>query len=257
MNSTPEQLEEIKKCMDPVTGPEYFLRNFCMVQHPTRGSILFEMQQHHLDYLHNIHSNQQSINMMSRQLGKTTMLAGYALWMATFTPACTILLGSNRFAGAKDIMQKVHFGYDNLLDYIKAKDAARRVDYIEFDNDARIMTRATAEDACRGMALTMIMLDEFAFVNDAVAHAFLSCVMPALSNGGKIVIASSFNTENTTFYKLWVEAVNKKNSFSPFEAIWDDDPTRDEQWATQQRKYLGDSNFCREHLNCTLDLAEA
>jgi hypothetical protein len=37
-----EEVNHLEACMDPVTGPLYFAKNFIKIQHPTRGSIPFE-----------------------------------------------------------------------------------------------------------------------------------------------------------------------------------------------------------------------
>ena len=38
---TPQQVEELRECMDPVTGPRYFIENFMWIQHPTQGRVKF------------------------------------------------------------------------------------------------------------------------------------------------------------------------------------------------------------------------
>ena len=40
---TEQQILELNKCMDPKSGPLYFCKNYCMIQHPTKGSMKFEM----------------------------------------------------------------------------------------------------------------------------------------------------------------------------------------------------------------------
>lgn len=69
-NYTREQVEEFRKCADPITGPAYFLNNFFYIQHPTRGRLLFKMYDYQLELLNTYHTYRQSISMLSRQLGK-------------------------------------------------------------------------------------------------------------------------------------------------------------------------------------------
>ena len=38
---TKEQIEELRNCMHPETGPMYFLEHFMYIQHPTKGRMLF------------------------------------------------------------------------------------------------------------------------------------------------------------------------------------------------------------------------
>ena len=36
-----EEIEHMLKCADPVTGPEYFIKHFFWIQHPTKGKMQF------------------------------------------------------------------------------------------------------------------------------------------------------------------------------------------------------------------------
>ena len=38
---TKEQVEQLEKCMDPKTGPLFFMKTFMKIQHPTKGEMKF------------------------------------------------------------------------------------------------------------------------------------------------------------------------------------------------------------------------
>ncbi|ASV44549.1 terminase large subunit [Salicola phage SCTP-2] len=68
---TKQQIEELKKCShDKEYGYYYFITNYCHVQHPTRGKVLFKPFKYQEDLLYNYHNYRLSINMLARQLGK-------------------------------------------------------------------------------------------------------------------------------------------------------------------------------------------
>ena len=48
------------------------------------------------------------------------------------------------------------------------------------------------------------------------------------------------------FYKFVKEAEAGTNGFNLTKAVWSDVPGRDEKWAEQQRKILGDVKFLQE-----------
>jgi hypothetical protein len=53
---TLEEVKHLEACMDPVTGPIYFAKNFLKIQHPVRGSIPFipyDYQERLIDAYHN------------------------------------------------------------------------------------------------------------------------------------------------------------------------------------------------------------
>ena len=70
--------EEYAKC---AANPAYFMKRYSKIQHPTRGKILFELYPFQEDVLHQFNSNRWNIVLKSRQMGISTLIAGYSLWM--------------------------------------------------------------------------------------------------------------------------------------------------------------------------------
>jgi hypothetical protein len=87
-----KQLTELSCCLDNVNGPLYFMSNFFYIQHPLRGRIQFEPFDYQIELIENYHNNRFSINMLGRQMGKTTCAAGYLLWFAMFIPDSTMIV---------------------------------------------------------------------------------------------------------------------------------------------------------------------
>ena len=48
------------------------------------------------------------------------------------------------------------------------------------------------------------------------------------------------------FYKMWMDAVNKKNTFKPIEVHWSEVPGRDEKWKEQTIKNTSEAQFQTE-----------
>lgn len=92
-----------------------------------------------------------------------------------------------------------------------------------------------------------IFLDEFAFVPKNIAEEFITSVYPTISSGKttKVIMVSTPNGMNL-FYKYWTDAVNKRNLYTPVEAHWSVVPGRDEAWAEDQIKQLGEEKFEQE-----------
>ena len=117
---TKEQVEHLMKCTDPKHGARYFMENFFYIQHPTRGKLLFVPFDYQVDLIQNYNDYRFSINMLGRQMGKTTCAAGFLLWYAMFIPDSTILVASNKYTGAQEIMQRIRFAYESCPDFIRA-----------------------------------------------------------------------------------------------------------------------------------------
>ena len=92
---TPDTIQDFKNCADPIDGPLYFMTNHVKIQHPTKGGISFDPFSYQLDLIENYNNFRYSINMLGRQMGKTTVAAGYLLWYAMFKPDSTILVAAH------------------------------------------------------------------------------------------------------------------------------------------------------------------
>ncbi len=92
-----------------------------------------------------------------------------------------------------------------------------------------------------------ILLDEFAFVPNAMADEFFTSVYPTISSGmdSKIFVASTPNGMNH-FYKLYRDGELGINGFATMHVPWDRHPHRDAKWEEDQRKILGDLKFSQE-----------
>jgi hypothetical protein len=255
---TLEEVKHLEACMDPVTGPLYFAKNFLKIQHPTRGSIPFipyEYQERLIDAYHN---NKQCIAMLPRQMGKTTCACAYLLWYTMFVPEAQVLIAAHKYEGAQDIMNRYRFGYENLPDFIRAGVYSYNRNTIEYDNGARIQAVTTTENTGRGKSLSLIYCDEFAFVQPPEkAKEFWTALSPTLSTGGKCIITSTPNSDEDQFALIWTEAQKRfdefgieqplgTNGFNSFFAHWNEHPDRDEAWAQTERAKIGEERFRRE-----------
>jgi hypothetical protein len=254
---TDQQLEEFARCVDPDSGPEYFINHFFYIQHPTRGKMAMHMFDYQIRLINTYHQNRFSISMLPRQTGKSTVAAGYLLWYAMFVPDSTILVAAHKYLGAQEIMQRVRYGYENVPDHIRAGVISYNRGSIEFDNGSRIVSQTTTENTGRGMSISLLYCDEFAFVRPTMATEFWTSISPTLATGGKCIITSTPNSDEDQFALLW-KGANKCedefgnptevgiNGFKAFRARWQEHPERDENWAKQQRAALGEERFRRE-----------
>jgi len=118
---------------------------------------------------------------------------------------------------------------------------------LELENGSRIVAASTSSSAVRGSTFNIIFLDEFAYVPNNIAEEFFSSVYPTISSGksSKVMIVSTPHGMNM-FYKMWTDAVNKKNTFQPIEVHWSEVPGRDEEWKKQTIKNTSEAQFQTE-----------
>jgi hypothetical protein len=263
---TDEQIEEVLKCADPDTGYEYFMTRYFYIQHPTKGQMLYNPYDYQVDLIKNYHENRFSISMLARQMGKTTSAAGYLLWFAMFSYDKTILIAAHQYSGAQEIMQRIRYAYEMCPMWLKPGAEAYNQGNIDFENKSRIIARATTEKTGRGMSLSLLYLDEFAFLRPSIAKEFWTAISPTLATGGKCIITSTPNSDEDQFARIWRDANKRvdaygnqtklgRNGFSAYKALWNQHPDRDERWAEEERSKIGDERFRREH-NCEFIIDE-
>ena len=255
---TETQIIEFARCADPVTGPAYFMDNYFYIQHPVKGKMLYHPFEYQKKLIDTYHNYRFSISLMPRQTGKSTSAAGYLLWYAMFVPDATILIAAHKYTGAQEIMQRIRYAYEMCPDHIRAGCTSYNKGSLEFENGSRIVSQTTTETTGRGMSISLLYADEFAFVRPTIATEFWTSISPTLSTGGKAIITSTPNSDEDQFALIW-KGANKCidefgnetslgiNGFRAYQANWWEHPDRDEQWKAEEIGRIGEERFRREH----------
>ncbi len=128
---------------------------------------------------------------------------------------------------------------------------------MDFENGSRIVSATTTETTGRGMALSLLYCDEFAFVRPTIAKEFWTAISPTLATGGKAIITSTPNSDEDQFALLWKGALKcedefgnptkvGQNGFKAYRSYWKEHPDRDAAWGESMRAQLGEDRFRRE-----------
>jgi hypothetical protein len=183
-----------------------------------------------------------------------------------FVPDSTILIAAHKYTGSQEIMNRVRYAYENCPDHIKAGVTTYNKGSLDFENGSRIVSATTTENTGRGMSITLLYLDEFAFVRPTIAEQFWTSITPTLSTGGKAIITSTPNSDEDQFALIW-KGANKTedsygnqtelgvNGFKAYKAHYSEQPGRDEKWADGMRAQLGEDRFRRE-IGCEFLIAD-
>ena len=255
---TNEQIEELMKCMDPENGYLHFSKHYAFIQHPVKGKLLFDPFDYQVRLMDTYHNHRFNVNMLPRQTGKTTCAAIYLMWYAMFHPDQTILIAAHKYTGAQEIMQRVRYVYECCPDHIRAGVISYNKGSIEFENGSRIVSATTTGNTGRGMSISLLYCDEFAFVAPNIAEEFWTSISPTLATGGRAIITSTPNSDEDTFATIWKQAEDKFdahgneqelgiNGFKSFTCRWDEHPDRDEDWKDAELGRIGEERFRREY----------
>lgn len=257
---TQSQLVDLMRSTE---DPIYFIEKFIKVQHPTKGSVPLVLYPFQHRMIRGFHENRFVVGLTARQMGKTTTAAAYLLWRAMFVPDTQILIAANKFVQAMEIMDRIRYGYEECPNYIRGGVVEYNKGTIKFDNGSRITARATTSDAGRGLSITMLYLDEFAFVRPNMASEFWTSIQPVLATGGSCIITSTPKNDEDQFAQIWKGANDNldeygntlpgsigSNGFFPIKVKWNEHPDRDEAWAAPFRSSLGPARFAQEFECC-------
>ncbi len=210
---TPEQLSELIICEE---DPIHFIKNYVFIQHPTRGRVKFELWPFQENLINVYYDNERVIAMLSRQCGKTTTAAAYILWWSIFKTDQDVLVLSKDLDGAKEVMGRFWYAYEELPWWIKPGVKTNQVHTKIFDNNSRVRCLATTATSGRGKSPSLLYLDEFAFVRPGIAQEFWTAVYPSLSQGGRCIMTSTPNTDEDKFATIWFSA-NMSDLSDPWE----------------------------------------
>ena len=233
--------QEYKKC---ATDPIHFMRKYGYIQHPTRGKILFDLYDFQEKSLEEITNHEYTIILKSRQLGISTLTAGYALWCMIFNNDFNVLVIATKQDVAKNIVTKVRIMHQHLPTWLKSTVIEDNKLSLRLTNGSQIKAISASGDAGRSEALSLLVMDEAAFI-DRIDDIWASS-QQTLATGGKCIALSTPNGMGNWFHKQWVKAEAGENKFNTIRLHWTAHPERDKEWRIEQNSLLGDKMAAQE-----------
>lgn len=251
---SPDHIAEIRKC---AASAEYFIDTYCQIQHPVQGSIRFALRPYQKRIVAALAGNRLSIVLAPRQIGKSWIAGAFLLWYAMFHFEKTVLVASNKNDNAMEMIHRCKFMYEHVPHWLKCglMDDGWNKHSLSFDNGSRIISQATSENTGRGLSISLLFLDEFAFVRDSIAEEFWTSVSPTLATGGSCIICSTPNGDTNRFAQLWrganiPSADNPTigiNGFCPVEVKWNEPPGRDKKFMEEEIGKIGETRWKQEY----------
>jgi len=228
---TKKQVEEVMKCLE---DPKYFISNYLKIVTIDKGLVPFEMYDFQKTMVDTFHDNRFTICKLPRQSGKSTIIVSYLLHYVLFNDNVNVAILANKSSTARDLLGRLQLAYEHLPKWMQQGVLNWNKGSIELENGSRIVAASTSSSAVRGSTFNIIFLDEFAYVPNNIAEEFFSSVYPTISSGksSKVMIVSTPHGMNM-FYKMWMDAQNKRNDYAPIEVHWSEVPGRDEKWKEQ------------------------
>ena len=232
---------EYTKC---ATDPVYFLGKYGIIQHPVRGKVNFNLYDFQEKSLQSFMQHDYNIVLKARQLGLSTLTAGYALWMMTFQPDKNILVIATKQETAKNLVTKVRVMHANLPGWLKQPCVEDNKLSLRYKNGSQIKAVASSEESGRSEALSLLIIDEAAFIDKI--DTIWGAAQQTLATGGRALVISTPNGVGNFFHKTWIGAENGSNDFNFIKLHWSVHPERGQEWRNEQDKLLGPSLAAQE-----------
>jgi len=171
----------------------------------------------------------------------------FILWYILFNQGKNVGILANKGELAQELLGRLQLAYESLPFWLQQGVETYNKRSINLENGSRVIATSSSGSAARGMSFSLIFLDEFAFVPPHDAEDFFRSVYPTISSGAdtKMIVVSTPKGMNH-FYKMWMEAQEKRSAFKPIEINWWDVPGRDEDWKQQQIANTSEDQFRQE-----------
>jgi hypothetical protein len=237
-----EITREIVRCGK---DPAYFLDNYARITHQEKGIIPFKTFNFQKQLLNDFHDHRFNIILKARQLGISTIVSGYVAWMLMFYKEKNVLVMATKLNTAIEIVDKVKDIIESVPEWLKIVSVAtNNKTKFELSNGSRIQGTPTSKDAGRGQALSLLIVDEAAFVDDM--DDLWTGLLPTISTGGRCIALSTPNGVGNWFHKTYVEADSHNNNFKATRLPWNVHPDYTEQWFANMTKNMSRQKIAQE-----------
>jgi len=232
---------EYLKCVE---SPQHFMRKYCTIQHPDKGKIKFDLYNYQENMIEDFKKNRYNIILKSRQLGISTLTAGYSLWLMLFNSDKNVLVIAKDKDTAKNLVTKVRVMYHGLPAWLKTQLDEDNKLSLRFMNGSQIKAVSATPEAGRSEALSLLIIDEAAFIG--YIDDIWTAAQQTLATGGNCITLSTPNGVGNWFHKQWMGAIDRTNDFKTIELHWTVHPDRDEVWRVEQDRILGPTKAAQE-----------
>lgn len=232
---TPEMVDDYVKCSE---DPVYFIEHHMRIIHVDHGLVPFKLYDYQKDMVRSMHEHRNTICITARQVGKSICTCGYILWYILFNSHKTVALLAQKGDVARLMLQKIQLAYQHLPKYIQMGVEVWNKGSILLSNQTEVIACSTTSDSIRGRAISLLFIDEFAFVPKY--DEFAASTLPTITSGKttKIILTTTPCGMNHA-WRIWEEALQGRNDFNPIKVTWDQVPGRDQVWYEHTLGILG------------------
>jgi len=240
---------EILKCGK---DPSYFLKNYAYIPNTVDGRlILFNTYDFQDKLLDDFNNHRFNIILKSRQMGISTITAGYITWLMLFHRQKNVLVLATKLDTAANLVKAVKTMIKNVPEWMRiAKVSIDNKNSFSLDNGSQIKASASSAAAGRSEALALLVIDEAAHID--TLDELWAAIYPTIATGGRCIALSTPNGIGNWFHDTYVKAEQSQNAFHPTFLPWNVHPKRDQAWFEQETRNMNPRYIAQEY-NCAFN----
>lgn len=188
--------------------------------------------------------------LLSRQMGKTSAMTAIALHYVLFNQFKNVAIIANKAKTAREILKRIATAYESLPKWLQQGVEEWNKGSVSFENNCTIFCDSPTASSIRGYSISLLILDEVAFIPENQYEEFFKSVYPTISSGktSRIFMVSTPNGRNH-WYNIVNKARKKESDFHLLEFDWRFKPGRDEEWKQAEIRNTSAIQFAQEHEN--------
>ena len=207
MKLSPIHIEEIEKCSKDLN---YFMDNYIKIR-TKKGYNFPELRGYQKRFIDILNSDSETVvGLLGRQSGKSVTVGIFMCWHFNFNSALNIGICANKKSLAMEFLNNIKEMFYSMPMWMKQGILGWSKTTIESELKMRVLTDAPGDNAFRGYSLSLLVIDESAWMASEKFQALLDSVLPAQGamSWKKNVFISTPNGMNH-FYDL-VEGSRKR-----------------------------------------------
>jgi hypothetical protein len=228
---------EIIRCK---ANPCYFVWNYSKIKNEkTKKREPFHLWPDQTDALKLLWLHRFVILLKARQIGMTTLVVSYAVWLAIFRPGSTILIFSKTQKEAKDVLKRIKHTIRGLPKWMQPSQfVVDATQDLELSNGSRFITFASRGPGGDSYTASLVIIDEADLIPNL--NELLEGAEPTVAADGQMVLLSRANKKdpNSPFKKLYRAAVEKANEYVAKFIPWHSKPERTKEWYDEQKRKI-------------------
>lgn len=252
----------IQKLINYREDPISWIMENVKILHQAHGIIPFKMYDFQKNVINTIINEHFVITLKSRQVGMSTIMQAYCLYLCMFYNNYEVVVISTGQKAATDFLDKIKFIYENIEnDELKMEIESSNKSTLVFTNGSRINAVPATDSATRGQSINLLVIDEAAHIN-GIQQIYMG-VYPTLSRAFKTMTGKPYGIailstplgisgKGKWYYDMYNSAINKRNKYVPIRIHWSEVDEYDENWYIDQCKQL---NWDYTSINSELELS--